>query len=110
MAPRFSQTPRLLTLFFTILFLLPLFTPVNFVIIQPGEGTPLFPKVLQIKKSDATTYKANGQVYLLNPNGIYVGPGFISYPSGSLLPMQKFLVLRRWVAGCAQIVCYFHAQ
>jgi len=66
MALRFSRTPRLLTLFFAILFLLPLFTPVNFVIIQPGEGTPLFPKVLQIKKSDATTYKANGQIYLLS--------------------------------------------
>jgi Lon-like protease len=66
MALRFSKTPRLLTLFFALLFTVPLFTPVNFVIIQPGEGTPLFPKVLQVKKSDAVTYKANGQVYLLS--------------------------------------------
>jgi PDZ domain-containing protein len=66
MALRFSKTPRLLTLFFVLLFTVPLFTPVNYVIIQPGEGTPLFPKVLQVKKSDAITYKANGQVYLLS--------------------------------------------
>jgi PDZ domain-containing protein len=66
MALRFSATPRLLKLFFALLFLLPLFTPVNFVIIQPGEGTPLFPKVLQVKATDAKSYKANGQVYLLS--------------------------------------------
>lgn len=66
MALRFSKTPRLLALFFALLFTVPLFTPVNYVIIQPGEGTPLFPKVLQVKKSDAITYKANGQVYLLS--------------------------------------------
>jgi PDZ domain-containing protein len=43
MALRFSKTPRLLTLFFALLFIVPLITPVNFVVIQPGEGTPLFP-------------------------------------------------------------------
>jgi PDZ domain-containing protein len=66
MAPRFSKTPRLLTLFFSIFFLIPLVSPVNFVVIQPGEGTPLFPKVLQVKSSDIKTYKPNGQVYLLS--------------------------------------------
>lgn len=66
MALRFSKTPRLLTLFFALLFIVPLVTPVNFVVIQPGEGTPLFPKVLQVKDSGAKTYKTNGQIYLLS--------------------------------------------
>ena len=66
MAPRFSKTPRLLTLFFSLFFLIPLVTPVNFVVIQPGEGTPLFPKVLKVKSADIKTYKPNGQVYLLS--------------------------------------------
>lgn len=66
MALRFSKTPRALSLFFALLFTVPLFTPVNFVVIQPGEGTPLFPKVLKIKATDAQTYKADGQVYLLS--------------------------------------------
>jgi PDZ domain-containing protein len=66
MALRFSKTPRLLTLFFALFFLIPLVSPVNFVVIQPGEGTPLFPKVLQVKSSDIKTYKPNGQVYLLS--------------------------------------------
>jgi len=66
MALRFSQTPRLLKLFFALIFLLPLVTPVNFVVIQPGEGTPLFPKVLQVKNADVQIYKPNGQVYLLS--------------------------------------------
>jgi len=66
MALRFSQTPRLLKLFLALILLLPLVTPVNFVVIQPGEGTPLFPKVLQVKSADAQTYKPNGQIYLLS--------------------------------------------
>lgn len=66
MALRFSKTPRLLSLFFALFFLLSLVTPVNFVLIQPGEGTPLFPKVLQVKKEDAKTYKPHGQIFLLS--------------------------------------------
>jgi PDZ domain-containing protein len=66
MALRFSKTPRLLTLFFALLFIVPLFTPVNFVVIQPGEGTPLFPKVLQVKNANIKTYQPHGQVYLLS--------------------------------------------
>ena len=66
MALRFSKTPRLLTLFFVIIFIISLAAPVNFVIIQPGEGTPLFPKVLRVQNSDVKTYKPNGQVYLLS--------------------------------------------
>lgn len=66
MALRFSKTPRLLTLFFALFFIVPLVTPVNFVVIQPGEGTALFPKVLQVKDSGVKTYKTNGQIYLLS--------------------------------------------
>ncbi|MEN9687693.1 MAG: hypothetical protein RL381_705 [Actinomycetota bacterium] len=66
MALRFSHTPRLLKLFFALLILVPLFTPVNFLIIQPGEGTALFPKVLKVKDSSIPTYAPNGQVYLLS--------------------------------------------
>jgi PDZ domain-containing protein len=66
MALRFSKTPRLLTLFFALIFIVPLVTPVNFVVIQPGEGTPLFPKVLQVKDAGVKTYKTNGQIYLLS--------------------------------------------
>jgi PDZ domain-containing protein len=66
MSLRFSKTPRLLTLFFALLFFVPLVTPVNFAIIQPGEGTPLFPKVLKVKSADAKTYAPHGQIYLLS--------------------------------------------
>ena len=66
MALRFSKTPRLLTLFFALLFAVSLLTPVNFVVIQPGEGTPLFPKVLKVKDSDVKTYAPHGQIYLLS--------------------------------------------
>jgi PDZ domain-containing protein len=63
---RYSQTPRLLKVFFALIFLIPLITPVNFVIIQPGEGTPLFPKVLEVNSADVKTYRPNGQAYLLS--------------------------------------------
>lgn len=66
MALRFSKTPRLLSLFFALLFTVPLVTPVNFAVIQPGEGTPLFPKVLQVKSQTVKTYNPNGQIYLLS--------------------------------------------
>ena len=66
MTLRFSKTPRLLTLFFALLFAVPLVTPVNFVVIQPGEGTALFPKVLQLNTKDVKTYKPDGQIYLLS--------------------------------------------
>jgi len=63
---RFSKTPRALKALFALFFLLPLFTPVNFAIIQPGDGTPLFPKVLTISQSGVPTYKPDGQIYLLS--------------------------------------------
>jgi Lon-like protease len=63
---RFSKTPRTLKALFALFFIVPLFTPVNFVIIQPGDGTPLFPKVLTISQSDAPTYTSDGQIFLLS--------------------------------------------
>lgn len=66
MSPRFSHTPRLLKVFFALLIIGALATPVNFVVIQPGEGTALFPKVLTVKASDARSYTPHGQVYLLS--------------------------------------------
>ena len=62
---RFSRTPRLFTLFFTLFLLVPIFAPMNFVVLQPGNGTGLFPKVLTVKSSDFQIYKPNGQMYLL---------------------------------------------
>lgn len=69
MRNRFSRTPWLVKLFLPILILIPLVTPVNFVIVQPGPATDLFPKLLKIKSSDAPSYPARGSMYLLT---IYV--------------------------------------
>ena len=65
MTLRFSRSPRILKVFLALVFIVPLFTPVNFVILQPGSGTALFPKVLTVKSTDAMTYKPNGEIYLL---------------------------------------------
>ncbi len=62
---RFSRTPRFITFFLALVFIAAICAPVNFVILQPGNGTALFPKVLTIKSSAATTYKPNGEIYLL---------------------------------------------
>lgn len=62
---RYSRSPRILKLFFALVFLVPLFTPMNFVVLQPGTGTSLFPKVMKIDSSDVKTYPANGNMYLL---------------------------------------------
>lgn len=65
MTLRFSRTPRFVKIFLALAFIVPIFTPLNFVILQPGQGTALFPKVLSIKSSDAKTYKPHGDAYLL---------------------------------------------
>lgn len=69
MKDRFSRTPWLVKIFLPLLIIAPLVAPVNFVIVQPGPATDLFPKLLKIKSSDATTYPARGSMYLLT---IYV--------------------------------------
>ncbi len=61
----FSRTPRLIKVFLPLVFIAAIFTPVNFVVLQPGTGTALFPKVLTVKSADAKTYKPNGEIYLL---------------------------------------------
>ena len=65
MTLRFSRTPRLIKVLFALVFIVPIFTPMNFVVLQPGNGTALFPKVLTVKSADAVTYPAKGQMYLL---------------------------------------------
>jgi len=60
---RFSRAPRSFSIFFALALGLALFAPMNFVIITPGQPSPIFPKILSIK--DVKSYPANGQLYLL---------------------------------------------
>ena len=72
---RFARAPRSFTYFFAISISLALFAPMNFVIITPGDPSPLFPKILSIDESNnaqkragvdkVKSYPANGQLYLL---------------------------------------------
>lgn len=66
---RFSRTPYLLRLFLILTTVVALLAPMNFVLISPGPASPLFPKVLAVKKADAQSYPVNGNLYLLT---IYV--------------------------------------
>jgi PDZ domain-containing protein len=72
MSLRFSQTPRIVKLLLAVTLVVPLVIPVNFVLINPGEGTPLFPKMLTIASPTSESskswksYPANGQMYLLS--------------------------------------------
>ena len=63
---RFSRMPFLLKALFLVVLVAPLALPMNFVVIQPGEATSLFPKVLKISRGDVTTYPTRGQMYLLS--------------------------------------------
>ena len=60
---RFARAPRSFTYFFVISIALALFAPMNFVIITPGDPSPLFPKILSVE--DVKSFPANGQLYLL---------------------------------------------
>lgn len=66
---RFSRAPRSFTYFFITCIALALLAPMNFVIITPGDPSPLFPKILSIADStesqEVKSYPANGQLYLL---------------------------------------------
>jgi len=71
MSLRFSRTPRLVKLSLLLALIVPLAIPVNFVLIHPGEGSPLFPKMLKVVNSQKSNsfpqvYKAHGQMYLLS--------------------------------------------
>lgn len=82
---RFSRTPLLVKALILATMVLPLLAPLNFVLIQPGEASPLFPKVLKVKQSQLPIYKVNGQLYLLS---IYV-----TNPDAKVLGYQ---VLQCW--------------
>ena len=93
---RFSRTPLLVRALFFFVIALPLATPVNFVVIQPGEGAPLFPKILQLTKGfeeKLETYKPDGQMYLLSI--------WVSNPDAKVLGAE---IVQCWVrSDCAVI-------
>jgi len=88
MPVRFNHTPRLVRLLLTLVLTLPLVLPVNFVLINPGEGNPLFPKLLNVQstpESPVKTYPVDGQMYLLSI--------WVTNPETEILGYQ---VLRCW--------------
>ena len=94
---RFSRTPLVTRLFLVATTVIALVAPMNFVLINPGPASPLFPKVVALKSASADSslksYPVKGNLYLLT---IYVtNPQ--SYVSGSM-------VLGCWVWGeCAAL-------
>lgn len=93
---RFNHTPRLVKLLLTLLLTLPLVLPVNFVLINPGEGSPLFPKLLNITSTSAspvTTYPVDGQMYLLSI--------WVTNPESEIL---GYRVLRCWAQNDCVVV------
>ena len=94
---RFSRTPLVTRLFLVATTVIALVAPMNFVLINPGPASPLFPKVVALKSSAADSslksYPVKGNLYLLT---IYVtNPQ--SYVSGSM-------VLGCWIWGeCAAL-------
>ena len=93
---RFNHTPRLVKLLLTLLLTLPLVLPVNFVLINPGEGSPLFPKLLKITSTSATpvtTYPVDGQMYLLSI--------WVTNPESEIL---GYRVLRCWAQNDCVVV------
>jgi PDZ domain-containing protein len=93
---RFNRTPRLVKLFLSLVLTLPLVLPVNFVLINPGEGSPLFPKLLNITSTSAspvTTYPVDGQMYLLSI--------WVTNPESEIL---GYRVLRCWAENDCVVV------
>lgn len=90
---RFSRTPLALRFFLIAATVIALVAPMNFVLINPGPASPLFPKVVALKKTSVASYPVNGNLYLLT---IYVtNPE--TYVSGGM-------VLGCWVWGeCAAL-------
>jgi PDZ domain-containing protein len=91
MSTRFSHTPRFVKVLLTLVLTLPLVIPVNFVLINPGEGSPLFPKLLKV--SSAKTYPADGQMFLLSI--------WVTNPETEILGYQ---VLKCWAEGDCVVV------
>lgn len=71
-----NRTSKFSRVAISLFLIAPLLIPVNFVLINPGEGTPLFPKMLQTTSSK--TYPVDGQMFLLsiwvtNPETVVLG-------------------------------------
>jgi PDZ domain-containing protein len=90
---RFLPKPALRRALILALFLIPLIVPVNFVIISPGAGTPLFPKVLKIDDQAVKTFAPNGQMYLLSI--------WVSNPDAKVLGAE---VLNCWARGDCVVI------
>lgn len=72
----YRHTSKISQIFISLFLILPLALPVNFVLINPGEGNPLFPKMLKV--NSAKTYPVDGQMFLLsiwvtNPQTVVLG-------------------------------------
>lgn len=72
----YRRTSGISRIFISLFLIAPLVLPVNFVLINPGEGNPLFPKMLKV--NSAKTYPVDGQMFLLsiwvtNPQTVVLG-------------------------------------
>jgi len=72
----YRRTSRVTRILISLFLIAPLVLPVNFVLINPGEGNPLFPKMLKV--SSPKTYPVDGQMFLLsiwvtNPETLVLG-------------------------------------
>ena len=72
----YRRTSRITGILISLFLIAPLVLPVNFVLINPGEGNPLFPKMLKV--NSVKTYPVDGQMFLLsiwvtNPQTLVLG-------------------------------------
>ena len=72
----YRRTSRITRILISLFLIAPLALPVNFVLINPGEGNPLFPKMLKV--DSVKTYPVDGQMFLLsiwvtNPETLVLG-------------------------------------
>ena len=72
----YRRTSRITRILISPFLIAPLVLPVNFVLINPGEGNPLFPKMLKV--DSVKTYPVDGQMFLLsiwvtNPQTLVLG-------------------------------------
>ena len=72
----YRRTSRITRVLISLFLIAPLVLPVNFVLINPGEGNPLFPKMLKV--NSVKTYPIDGQMFLLsiwvtNPQTLVLG-------------------------------------
>ena len=72
----YRRTSRITRILISLFLIAPLVLPVNFVLINPGEGNPLFPKMFKV--DSVKTYPVDGQMFLLsiwvtNPQTLVLG-------------------------------------